>query len=233
MGQADGFCGSNITPLPYCGEVTAEGLTIQFEYANGVLRFETGEPKWITKPSGEPLPYIDRVDEMPVNRRPFHPDFVRCFKKMDFWPIRALTDITGVTIHHTLSHSPLNTARYCTAVKGYPSVQYHYWVSAEDGAPVYKLAQPGWQLWHDHTGSRPTTLSVGMAGRLHLHKPPTEQLEACVRLVRWLMHEFDFDVNQVQGHKDRAARSGIHTICPGWDAADWRDDFYRALESTA
>jgi hypothetical protein len=171
------------------------------------------------------LPFIDRTAEMPVNLRPFHRDFVRAFPGRDMWPMRGPDDATGITIHHTLSHSPAATARYCTQAKGYPTVQYHYWVSADDGCPVYLLADPALALWHDHTGAHPTTLSVGMAGSLHLAQPPREQIEALVRLVAWLIKAHDVPIAQVQGHVDRF--SG--TVCPGWGQTGWRDAFYGAL----
>ena len=146
------------------------------------------------------------------------------------WPTRGEGDLTGITIHHTLSHSPTATAKYCTASKGYPTTQYHYWIAADDGCPVWQLVDPALMLWHDHTGPRQKTLSIGMAGRLHVGKPPEEQLAALVRLVKWLMEEHGIGQDEVQGHIDRAKRVGVGTVCPGWDAADWRGDFYQALE---
>jgi hypothetical protein len=127
-------------------------------------------------------PWIDRVADMPINRVPDHPDFVRNYGRHAFWPERDLEDVLGLTIHHTLSHSPLGTAKYCTFTKGYPSVQYHWWVSAGDGCPVWMLAKPTWALWHDHTGANSKTLSIGMAGSLHLHRPADEQIEAAAKL---------------------------------------------------
>ena len=173
------------------------------------------------------LPYIDRTDEMPINLMPFHADFVRNFPGRNMWPLRSLADITGITIHHTLSHSPLATANYCTRGKGYPTTQYHYWVSSGDACPRYLLVDPALAMWHDHTGAHPTTLSVGMAGSLHIAKPPREQIEAAATLVAWLMDEYDVPISQVQGHCDRYAG----TVCPGWYEADWRDEFFDVLRA--
>jgi hypothetical protein len=175
------------------------------------------------------LPYIDRVADMPTNDNPFHPSFLRWFPGRKTWPERNLDTLTGITIHHTLSHSPVATARYCTMTKGYPTTQYHYWVSAGDGCPVYKLVEPSAALWHDHTGAHPTTLSVGMAGWLHTKKPPDEQIEAAARVVAWLLGEYDIPRNGVNGHAERAI--GVVTVCPGWNTASWRDDFFAALDS--
>jgi len=169
-------------------------------------------------------PYTDRRHEMPVNFDPFHPDFVKCFPGNEVWPTRDLGTLTGLTIHHTMSHSPIATANYCTKTKGYPTTQYHYWVSAGDGCPCYLLVDPSAAMWHDHTGTHPTTLSIGMAGSLHVSPPPDEQIEAAARLCVWLMNQFG--VVDVAGHKDRYRG----TVCPGWDSAGWRTAFFDVLE---
>jgi hypothetical protein len=187
---------------------------------------------------GPKPPWEDRVAEMPINRQPFNVKFVNNFRKKSFWPWwphRDRASITGLTIHHTWSHSAINTARYCTATKGYPTGQYHFWVSAHDGCPIYLLAKPEWMIWHDSTGAYPTTLSVGMAGRLELAPPPSEQVEATANLCRHLMGVFDIPAEQVVGHRERYQ---LKTQCPGWGPADrrrrawgsgWKDAFYEAL----
>ena len=177
-------------------------------------------------------PYIDRTDEMPVNTTPSHKDFVRCFPGRDMWPLRNLSDLTGITIHHSLSHSPLATANVCLN-KGYPTIQYHYWVSADDGCPVYMLASPSLALWHDHTGAHSRTLSVALAGRWDYRTPPGEQLQSLARLVVWLMRQYAIPPAEVRGHNDRAwAVSRVRTVCPGWYKANWHDTFFKILADT-
>ena len=182
----------------------------------------------------EPSPphWTDRVDEMPVNFSPDHPYLVK--RGWKWWPIRGEgkcpPEITGLTIHHTCSHSPLATARYCARSrsaggKGYPSVQYHFWVSQGDGCPVWQLADLNWALWHDNTGAYQTTLSIGMAGRLDLQRPPVEQLYATAELVAYLMGHFNILLGEVKGHRDYWP-----TKCPGWHLTHWREDFYEALK---
>lgn len=177
-------------------------------------------------------PYTSRIDEMPVSRSPDHPDIVKY--DWDFWPTRGEDDcparVTGLTIHHTMSHSPLAVAQWTTRSqseggKGYPSIQYHFWVSQGDGCPVWQLAPMDWASWHDHTGKYQTTLSIGMAGRLHESKPPAEQLQAAAQLVVYLQKQLDIPLAEVQGHNGRYAG----TICPGWDVAGWKSEFYEAL----
>ena len=177
-------------------------------------------------------PWIDRVAEMPVNTNPDQVYMVQ--RGWKAWPLRGtLYPVTGLTIHHTMSHSPLATAQYCTRSvtergKGYPTVQYHYWVSQDDGCPIYRLVPDHEMIWHDCTGAYQTTLSIGMAGSLHLAPPPLEQLESTMTLIRWLCNEYGIPKNEVQGHRDRYAA----TVCPGWDHAHWRTRFFSMLDIT-
>ena len=176
-------------------------------------------------------PWIDRVAEMPVNTNPDQVYMVQ--RGWKAWPLRGTEyPVTGLTIHHTMSHSPLATAQYCTKSvtkggKGYPTIQYHYWVSQEDGCPVYRLVPDKEMIWHDQTGAFQTTLSIGLAGHLHIAPPPTEQLESAMILIRELCGEYNIPKGEVQGHNDRYKG----TVCPGWDQARWRDTFSLLLNS--
>jgi len=177
-------------------------------------------------------PWIDRVAEMPIDAHPDHPDIVAA--KLSFWRSRQLSQITGITIHHTMSDSPLATAQYCTRSvksggKGYPSTQYQFWVSQGDNCPVYLLAPLDWAIWHDHTGGHPTTISIGMAGDLSKIAPPTDQIEATARLVVWLMQVYKIPLAEVRGHNERAIERGYKTDCPGWKIRSWRLAFFTAL----
>ena len=174
-------------------------------------------------------PFQDIAQQLAVNRQPDHPYLVA--RGWDWWPVREASEVAGITLHHTLSHSPKATASYCSRAraaggKGYPSIQYHFWVAAGDGCPVYRCAPVEWAVWHDHTGAYPKTISVGMAGSLHLRAPVAEQLAAAVGLVAWLMGEYGVALEDVRGHNDRYER----TVCPGWDRAAWRGAFYEALK---
>lgn len=160
-------------------------------------------------------PYTDIIDQMPLNPQPTSPEV---------WWIRQLRDIRGVTIHHTLSHSPINTAKYVIEEKGRPSLPYHFWVSHQ--GECWLCVPLFYGMWHDHTGHKNINISVGMAGYLHKVKPPPEQMVAAVRLVAWLMEQFNIPLSEVQGHNDRYAE----TICPGWDEGEgWREHFYSLL----
>jgi hypothetical protein len=191
------------------------------------------------------LPIADRRFEMPHCTEPDHADFVRAFGQATDWPVRA-TDaltglalgITGLTIHHTLSDNPLGLFQWITRPKsqggkGYPRGQYHYWVSREEGAPIYHLLDETVQCWHDHTGTYQSTLSIGMAGHLGHDRPPEEQLWNAAKLCKVLIEKYTLEIDDAQGHCDRY--SG--TVCPGWyaDSPDtinsgvWRRDFDIAL----
>jgi hypothetical protein len=161
------------------------------------------------------MPYIDLVDEMPLNPNPTAPPG---------WWIRTPDQIKGITIHHTMSHDPRATARYCIDVKGRPSIQYHLWVTRE-GA-VYLCAPLSWGMWHDHCGHENKNVSVGLAGHLHQEKPSGVELQAAARITAWLMGQYGIERGEVLGHNDRYEA----TVCPGWYQAGWRDDFYRALD---
>lgn len=170
---------------------------------------------------GDGPPWADITDEIPVNDNPTAPEA---------WWIRSLDQITGITIHHTLSHNPYNVARYVIEHKGRPSIPYHLWVNRS--GEVWLCAPLKWGMWHDHTGHKNTNISIGMAGHLYKVRPPLEQLYATVRLVAYLMREYDVPLEQVQGHDDRVTNlPGYSTQCPGWRGLDrWREDFYRLLQ---
>ena len=203
-------------------------MTVYSLYPGDVITVVERPP--VTQPPVPTFEIINRIAEFYklVNTKPFHRDFINTFGELATeWPTR--TTVTGVTIHHTLSHSPTATAGYITRSKGYPATQYNYWVSADDGCPVYQCLRDNVACWHDHTGRLQTTMSVGMAGSLHKVAPSYEQMEACAKLCYILMGRYGFGVDQVQGHKERAARAGVNTVCPGWDEAGWREDFYAIL----
>ncbi len=161
-------------------------------------------------------PFEDIIADIPVNPSPTSPVA---------WWVRQLSEIRGITIHHTLSHSPIATARYVIEKKGRPTLPYHFWVD-KDGA-AFLCVPLHFGMWHDHTGHRNVNISIGMAGHLHKVRPPLAQLETTVNLVLWLMEEYQIPVDQVRGHKDRYAA----TICPGWDAKMWREQFYENLRA--
>jgi hypothetical protein len=183
--------------------------------------------------NANPLPpWTDARGTLPTNPRP---DASALIAQRGGWWKRALEDIDGITIHHTLSHNPAATAAYITKPvaqggKGHATTEYHFWVTAEGEALYHVDLTEG--LWHDHCGDHNTHISIGMAGSLHTAKPSTAQLTAAARLVAYLMRWLDIDMANVAGHNDWAYKcSKVSTVCPGWDKAAWRGDFYAALNA--
>jgi len=151
------------------------------------------------------------------------------------WHQRKPAEITGLTIHHTLSWSPWATAAYYVLkTGGRPTIPYHYWVCpCGEVLHCLDLTQG---CWHDHTGHHNTTVSIGMAGSLHLYRPTKRQLASAVALVTFLVFQLDLPQYEVLGHNDRSAPVGYPTVCPGWDSAPsgrWRMDFLTAVSDQA
>jgi len=144
------------------------------------------------------------------------------------WWQRELSQIDGLTIHHTLSHSPWATAEhYVHKGGGRPSIPYHIWITEAGEVLLCLPLTEG--CWHDHTGHRNTHISVGLAGERHKYPPTAAQLAAAVRVAAWAINnpEMQVTVKSVKGHNDYYS-----TICPGWDAAGWRAKFYNRLHES-
>ena len=176
-------------------------------------------------------PWEDWRDKMPTNPTP---DASALIAKRGGWWKRELSDIDGITIHHTLSHDPIAMAAYIVKPlakggKGHATTQYHVWIT-KDGRALYCVDLTE-GLWHDHCGDLNTHISIGMAGSLHTSKPPVAQLRKAAQVVAYLMDKYGVLVANVAGHNDWALKcSGVKTDCPGWDRMGWRSEFYTALD---
>ena len=148
------------------------------------------------------------------------------------WWQRSVYDISGITIHHTMSHSPWATAAYYVHKgTGHPTIPYHYWICSCGGILQCLTMHDG--CWHDHTGHCNRNISIGMAGSLHIHPPTTAQLKSTTRLTAFLMNRYSIPIHEIQGHNDRSAPNGFPTQCPGWESpqsGQWRPRFYTELE---
>lgn len=185
-----------------------------------------------TEPESSEALWEDIRSTMPTNPEP---DASALIAQRGGWWRRKPNDIDGITIHHTLSHNPSQTAAYIVKPrakggKGHATTQYHIWITA-DGTALYCVDLTE-GLWHDHCGDKNTHISIGMAGALHTTEPPEAQLDKVVEVVTHLMSVFDIPVENVAGHNDWAWKcSKVRTVCPGWDQAGWRQDFYGKLEA--
>jgi hypothetical protein len=150
----------------------------------------------------------------------------------DGWWQRTTDQITGLTFHHTLSHSPYDTAAYYIhKTGGRPSIPYTIWIT-QTGEILHCLPLTE-GCWHDHTGHKNVHLSVGLAGSLHLNRPPEAQLEATARVAEWAVTSDMLpgitSINDIKGHKDFWP-----TDCPGWEAhatGVWKDDLYARIRN--
>jgi len=190
------------------------------------------EPEPQPEPAdGEAAPWRDIRDQMPTNPRP---DASALIAQRGGWWKRKLSDIDGITIHHTLSHNPEATAAYIVKSvsaggKGHATTQYHIWITAEGEALYCVDLTEG--LWHDHCGDMNTHISIGMAGSLHVTKPPQAQLHKAAEVAAYLVRKYDIGAESVAGHNDWARKcSNVSTVCPGWDQAGWRAAFYEAFD---
>lgn len=145
----------------------------------------------------------------------------------DGWWQRRVDQIDGLTIHHTLSHSPHATAEwYVRKGGGRPSIPYHLWITSEGEVLRCLALEEG--CWHDHTGHENTHLSVGVAGRLHEYAPTERQMEALVRVCRWALEHEEMKVDEISGHDEY-----YNTACPGWGSkwsGFWVVEFEDRLE---
>lgn len=172
----------------------------------------------IAMPGGAFAP-IDVIDKMPTNQSATNPKA---------WWARTSQDITGITVHHTGCETPEQAARILLG-KGRPTTEYAYFV-AKDGA-VYQCLPDTLGVWHDHTGHYNKNLSIGLAGYWHKAIPSDAQIEWLAKIVWHLMCKYGIPVEQVQGHNQRAKEAAnIGTVCPGWDAAGWKERFFDALD---
>ena len=146
----------------------------------------------------------------------------------DGWYQRTTEQITGITIHHTISHSPWGTAHYYTQKGGgRPSIPYHYWICA--CGTIFHCLDLTQGCWHDHTGHKNLNISIGMAGTLHITKPTGVQMTNTAALIAYLMRHLNIPIEAVKGHNDYFA-----TTCPGWDNrrhGTWRARMFARIEA--
>lgn len=134
---------------------------------------------------------------------------------------RPLTDITTLTIHHTVTpdSTPIeNIASFHVNERGWPGIGYHYVIKA-DGS-IYQtnwLETKSYHAGTDAPGDE-NLYSVGIAlqGDFTHNPPPQAQLDAAHWLVTDLKSRLDID--QVLGHKEMP---GAQTACPGATSPNW------------
>lgn len=121
---------------------------------------------------------------------------------------RSLDKINQVVIHHsaTESGSPESYALYHIHNNGWPGIGYHYVISKAG-----QIVQTQFLKTVSYHTSGQNTRSVGicLTGDYDTQKLPAAQLDACVKLVKYLEDELGRRL-AIAGHNEYSAKS-----CPG------------------
>jgi len=181
------------------------------------------------------------MDMFTINLVPDNPYFIQ--RHWTFWPSRSVSDITGISLHHADGDWSLRTiADYQTnpydgnkTGKGYPWLQYHWFVRMTPPYDVILCSPMTLAMWHDHTNIDDINYNIAIClqGKWNTKVPPVGQIEATTKLISWLMWKYDISIEQVQGHTERAGRNEegeLRTVCPGWNDTGWKGQFYTELE---
>jgi len=142
----------------------------------------------------------------------------------DTYRTRVLTDITTLTIHHTVtpSSTPIEViAAYHVNSRDWPGIGYHFVI--KDTGEIFKTNYLETKSYHAGSYGAPgdeNLWSVGIAlqGNFTDDPPPQAQLDAA----QWLVAELkeQLDISQVLKHKEMP---GAQTQCPGNTSGDWID----------
>jgi hypothetical protein len=135
---------------------------------------------------------------------------------------RALTDITTLTMHHTVSppdRSIASIAAYHVDSRGWPGIAYHYVIN--DKGDIY---QTNWlETISYHAGvagydNNEVSVGVSLQGDFTDEPPPQAQLDAA----RWLVQDLRGQLGDLEVVPHRLM-PGASTACPGatWD--EWID----------
>lgn len=160
---------------------------------------------------------VDVVDELPKH------DTLE-------YKTRPLTDITTITIHHTVSACDRSTAaiaRYHVAAdenrnkSEWPGIGYHFVIGC-DGL-IEQVNYLETRSFHAGVRGHPEgqynnyyTVGIALKDSFQDHPPSTAALEAA----RWLVAELQSQLGPliIKGHKDMP---GADTACPGKTSPDW------------
>lgn len=158
---------------------------------------------------GSSFAILDVVDDLPK-----HPTSV--------YATRALTDITTLTIHHTVTPSSMSIesiAAYHVDSKDWPGIGYHFVI--KDNGDIYQTNYLETKSYHAGTLNAPgdeNLWSVGIAlqGDFTNSPPPQAQQDSA----KWLVQElkYQLDIDEVLPHR---GMPGASTQCPGNTHEDW------------
>ena len=139
-----------------------------------------------------------------VNTLPHKPDAS--------YPMRPLSQVTHITIHHSAAPANLSVeriARWHVEHHGWPGIGYHFYITP-DGT-IYQTNYLTTMSNHVYMNNA-YTVGVCVAGDFDSGLPTPAQVEATARLVAWLMQELHIPLEHVMGHKEYPHNT---THCPG------------------
>jgi N-acetyl-anhydromuramyl-L-alanine amidase AmpD len=122
---------------------------------------------------------------------------------------RSLSEIDQVVIHHSLttSGSAVEYAKYHVDNNGWPGIGYHYVIS-KDGEIVQ--SQPLKVISFHVSGQNTRSIGICLTGNYDTQQPTEAQLDACVKLIRWLQDKELKRKLEIAGHNQYSSKS-----CPG------------------
>ena len=122
---------------------------------------------------------------------------------------RSIDEIEQVVIHHSLtkSGSPAAYAKYHVDKNGWPGIGYHYVISKE-GEIVQ--TQPLRTVSFHTSGQNTRSIGICLTGDYDVQQAPEVQLDACVKLIKWLEQKELKRSLQIAGHNKYSSKS-----CPG------------------
>jgi N-acetylmuramoyl-L-alanine amidase len=133
------------------------------------------------------------------------------------YDIRALSNITALVIHHTVSpddRTAASIAAYHVNTKGWPGIAYHYLIGVNGTIEQTNYLDT---ISYHAAGGNGYSVGIALKGDFTNVVPTDAQLDATAWLVGELRGELAIDT--VMGHKEVP---GSATACPGDTWPEWR-----------
>ena len=121
---------------------------------------------------------------------------------------RSLDKVEQVVIHHsaTESGSPESYALYHIHNNGWPGIGYHYVISK--AGKIVQTQRLKTVSYHT-SGQNTRSIGICLTGNYDTQSPPEAQLDACVRLIKYLEKRLGRQL-AISGHNQFSSKS-----CPG------------------
>ena len=133
------------------------------------------------------------------------------------WDVSITNKWTHIVIHHSATKSG-NAAQFdkIHRLRGWDGLGYHFVIGNGDGSPEGKIeVGPRWknQIRGAHAGVayyNKYGIGICLVGNFEETSPDRAQIDALVKLIRWLQIKCDIPAKNVIGHRDVKS-----TLCPG------------------